>query len=407
MYKVITFLLIIPINTYCFSQIFINKIFYSFIKTTQIRNNSNILSYPVCEINSKEKITVEFDDLNPNSSINDYQYTVFHCDNKWQKSDLFFSQYCFGNEFNYFDNISQSFNTLTFFRHYKVELPNNDLKFLLSGNYIFFVFKNSDPTDTVLTLKFSIFEKNCSITGQIKRPENINLYNTHQQIDFIASSHLFSFDNINQLKINIFQNNFEINYKYDIKPTFIENNKLIFSNSEDLVFKAGNEFRFIDIQNIRYQNEKIAKIDEKDQNIFVTNIEKTRRLYFFNKDINGKYLINNYLGTNSNQDADYLIVKFCFDFPYFDNKLFIFGDLSNGNLNQEFQLTYDFQIKKYFADILLKQGYYNYIICNSNKEYSDFEGDFYDTKNNYLIYIYLIDKNLNYDRLIGFETIGN
>jgi hypothetical protein len=158
MYKVITFLLIIAINVNSFSQILNNKVFYNFIKTTQIRNNANILSYPVIEFNSTKKITVDFDDLDPNSSLNDYQYTVIHCDNNWHKSDLFFSQYCIGNEFNYFDKITQSFNTLTFYRHYKVELPNNDLNFLLSGNYIFFVFKNSDPSDTVLLLRFSIFE---------------------------------------------------------------------------------------------------------------------------------------------------------------------------------------------------------------------------------------------------------
>lgn len=399
--------MIIAINVNCFSQILKNKIFYNYIKTAQIRNNSNILSYPVFELSSIEKIIIEFDDLNHNSSINDYQFTVIHCNNNWQKSDLFFSQYCSGNEHNYFEDISQSFNTLTLYSHYKIELPNINLNFLLSGNYIFCVFKNSEPSDTVLTLRFSIYEKLSSISGQIKHPENISLYNTHQQIEFTATSSLFNFQNFNLLSINIFQNNFEINYKYDIKPTFIENNKLVFSNSNDLIFKAGNEFRYIDIQNVKVKNENILKIEENEKYEFFFNIEEKRRLYFSNKDINGKLLINNYLGNNSSQEADYVLVKLYFDFPYTYTKLYIFGDISNGVLSDEFQLKYDNQNKKYFSEIILKQGYYNYVISNSNSYYSDFEGDFFETNNNYLIYIYLQDKNLNYDRLIGFETIGN
>jgi hypothetical protein len=77
-----------------------------------------------------------------------------------------------------------------------------------------------------------------------------------------------------------------------------------------LVFKAGNEFRYFDVQNVRVQNEKIFKIEANDKYNFFVNIEKKRRLYFFNKDINGKYIINNYLGSNSNEDADYVVVKF-------------------------------------------------------------------------------------------------
>jgi hypothetical protein len=85
------------------------------------------------------------------------------------------------------------------------------------------------------------------------------LYNTHQQVDFTATSSLFNFQNINQLKINIYQNNFEINYKNDIKPTFIENQKLIFSTQVIWFLKLEMSLDTLMFKMLEYKTKKFLK----------------------------------------------------------------------------------------------------------------------------------------------------
>ncbi len=74
-------------------------------------------------------------------------------------------------------------------------------------------------------------------------------------------------------------------------------------------------------------------------------------------------------------------------------------------------MEYNFQEKVYELSVLLKQGYYNYqfVFLNTKDQSIDsglIEGNFDETENNYIIYVYYRRPGTRYDRLLGFEKIN-
>ncbi|MBN2663953.1 MAG: DUF5103 domain-containing protein [Bacteroidales bacterium] len=411
MHKIIIFILITIFSFVLSAQsgIFFDKVFKDNIKTVQIRPKNSQFSYPIINLNSAEKLIFSFDDLNPNNKVFDYQYTIIHCNADWTQSDLIFDDYCNGFEENNIYDYTTSFNTLVNYVNFSLELPNNDIDFKLSGNYIIFVYKDYDIYDTVLTKRFSITENSAIIDGTVISPQ-INAYRqNYQQVEFnISSSNFDNGNNIQYLKVNIFQNNRPDIALTNIKPDFINGKTLKFSNPNTLIFKAGNEFRFFDAQNIRFASEKVADIKLIDEYNFFLVPENQQSRYFFHKDINGKYVINNQLGTSPNSDADYIKVHFYLprDYEFPNNNVYIFGELTNWQLLPDFKMDYNNNHNIYQKTILLKQGYYNYCLVLENKDLFPIDGSFFETENDYVIYVYLHDFRMNYDKLIAAKVIN-
>ena len=66
----------------------------------------------------------------------------------------------------------------------------------------------------------------------------------------------------------------------------------------------------------------------------------------------------------------------------------------------------------YLADVLLKQGFYNYafaLVSNKDKSvtFSKTEGNWHETENDYTILIYYRSFGDRYDRLVGAYTFNS
>ena len=73
-------------------------------------------------------------------------------------------------------------------------------------------------------------------------------------------------------------------------------------------------------------------------------------------------------------------------------------------------MTYDYNRGGYALSLLLKQGYYDYIyaVREKGQETADVgvvAGNFWETVNEYTVYLYLFDPTQNYDQLIGVHTM--
>ena len=393
------------------NEIFVDKIYQDSIKTVQLKPTNTQFSYPILKIDSNNKLLLSFDDLNSDNQVFDYYYTFIHCNSDWTKSELYFQDYCDGFEDNQIYDYDNSFNTLKDFTNFYVEFPNNDINFLKSGNYIVYVYKNGDLQDSVLTQRFVVSENSASITGNVRVPTISSYRETSQQVDFTVTSNEFSKTNpLQYASVYVRQNN-RSDIQRKITPSFVNGNELKFDNSLNNIFFAGNEFRFFDAQSIRFKSEKISDIELKNfyyNFILLSEPERTR--YFFHKDINGSYVIQNALGRDPNSDADYVYVHFSYqrDYPYTNNDVYVFGELSNWNYSPEFKMEYNKTTKAYEKTIFLKQGYYNYQFkLKNDNNLTQIDGNFYETENNYVIYVYLFDFIENYDRLIGVKVLGN
>ena len=127
------------------------------IHTVLLHKQEDPLSYPIIKLNSEEKLQLSFDDFN--TKLQDYYYTIIHCNSDWTPSDLMQSEYINGFFENRIENYEFSFNTLQKYTNYQLVFPEQYLQPTLSGNYIISVFANNNPEEIILRKRFMLLDE--------------------------------------------------------------------------------------------------------------------------------------------------------------------------------------------------------------------------------------------------------
>jgi len=385
-----------------------NESFNQNIKTVLCHKKEEELSLSIINLYGNDKLLVSFDDLD--GDIKNYNFTVIHCNSDWTESDLMQSEYING-----FTNIPITdyefcFNTIQKYTHYKFEFPTIDMKPILSGNYVFKIFK--DNGDIIAYKRFMVLDTKLNINANVRRATLAKYRNTKHEIDFtIKHPNLVIADPFTDIKVHIKQNNKEDNAITDLIPQFVRNNELIYDYDDINTFWGNNEFRNFDFKSIRYQSERIKYIDldSTHNHIYLFNDKKRSfDLYSIEKDINGKFLVKSQEGWDSSIEADYAFIHFTLPIDEIEyGELYVLGEFSDWQLKENFKLIYNEKEKKYEANIYLKQGYYNYhyALYDTTKNYIDvsfIEGTHYETRNDYYIYVYHRTVGDRYDKFVGF-----
>jgi hypothetical protein len=197
------------------------------------------------------------------------------------------------------------------------------------------------------------------------------------------------------------------------------NNSLTFSLDDASTFNGGNEFRYFDTRSVRILTERV-KENYKDENlknhaVLYPEDVRTKKGYTFYNDINGDFLIKNTNAIgNTDLESDYVYVEFFLPYPNPEpnGNFYIMGKLTNWRMNKQSKLTYNPVRFGYEAQLYLKQGYYNYIyvLSNDNNKSGDetaIEGNYWDTENDYAIYVYHRKIGTYYDQLIGYKKLNS
>jgi len=366
-------------------------------------------------LNSDEKLKLSFDDFN--TDLKNYCYTVIHCNADWEVSDLSYSQFADGFEQNQVTSHLFSSNTLVNYLHYSLVFPNENCNPIISGNYIIKVFDDFDMNKVVFTKRFYISENVAAIDLKMLRPEIARYMKRSQQFKISVKPNVDDFTDLKtEIRTFIFQNNPSAGMKTNIISRLGEDNTLFYDDLDSNLFEGGNEYRNFDIKSIKYQSPRIQKIEFKgtyyEIELYPDEL-RNRKQYFFDNDINGNYYIANSLGVNKDRDADYLMVTFSLSTkdPFLEGDVYVYGALTDWQCNKASKMNYNFQTHSYSKEILLKQGYYNYLYAYKQKESNNIdltylEGNHFETENDYLVFVYYKNVSSRYERLIGF-TMGN
>ena len=354
---------------------------------------------------------LSFDDFS--KELQEYYYTIIHCDANWNDSELMQSEYIDGFFEQRIEDYEFSFNTVQEYTHYSLVFPDKNLKPILSGNYIILVYKNNNPDNIALTKRFMILDNKVNIQASINRSMIIEERNHKQQVKFtIDHTNLVISNPYSDVKVLIKQNNREDNHIENLIPEFVKKDKLVYNFLDNNIFYGNNEFRNFDIKSIRYQSERIKSIDSDSNNIDVnlyTDISRSFEEYFSNPDLNGNFFIHKQEAWNSDIEAEYVNVNFSLlsnrETTYAE--IYILGRFTDWKIDPKYKLEYNREKRRYEASIFLKQGYYNYMYVlkddSKNQNNSSFiEGSHYESNNDYYIYVYLNEKGSSYDQLIGY-----
>ncbi|RYD80455.1 MAG: DUF5103 domain-containing protein [Sphingobacteriales bacterium] len=381
------------------------------IRTVQFHKMGLINSYPIMDLTSGERLTLEFDILGTGQSKS-LQYTFVHCDADWNRSNILQSDYIAGL---FSDNIlSYSFSTSTFYKytHYRVDLPSEDIRPKISGNYMLIVYEN-DIEQPIIARKFYVYDRQVAVTADVHRATYAKYRDSHQEIDFtINTQDLTPVDAFNDIKVVLKKNWNTITEIRDLKPTYVNDKGLVYNYEEGNLFEAGNEYRAFDTRDVRYKGIGIKTYirDSIYHAILFTDEDRSYKQYSTYIDQNGNYTITTRNGIDASTDADYIDVNFKLKPSYSEEqKTYIYGALTNWQIDERFRMNYNVR-DGYTCNVLLKQGYYDYeyVVVNENGEFvpAVFEGNHWETENNYTIFVYYKPRNLLGDRLVGVYLLN-
>ncbi len=385
------------------------------IKTVRLHQAGLELSDPLIELGSSTVLEFSFDDLG--GDIEDYYYTVILCNHDWQPSELDPMDYIEGFTENSFSDYTFS-NGITDYTHYKLELPNEDMQLTKSGNYLLKVYLYGESESPIITRRFYVLSQKVAIEGRILRPGLLNYYQTHQEVDFTINHENLHISNaIREINVNVMQNGRWDNAVGGLEPKFIKHEQLVYDYNDEITFAAGKEFRYFDLRNLSFLKERVrdvANIAGETHAYLAPDNNRAFIEYIYRKDINGKYVIDAENETEAEVDAEYVQVHFNLpmDGPLTTGNIYIFGGLTDWNLTPEAKLTYNYKQKAYETQLQLKQGYYTYeyVFVEDGQRIFDtsvIEGDFYETENDYTIFIYFRPPGGRYDQFIGIETYNS
>ena len=402
--NVITEIKTIPKSTFIFKNGSLN----TQIKTLLCHKKEDELSLPILNLNTDNQLLISFDDLD--ADIKDYYYSIIHCNWDWTESDLMQSEYVTGFTDEPITDYEFSFNTIQKYTHYTFNFPNEQLKPIISGNYVFKIFESGG--ETIAYKRFMILETKLTIDSKVRRATLAEDRNTKHEIDFtIKHPNIVIADPFSDLKVTIKQNNKDNNSITGLTPIYVKNNELVYDYEDDNTFEANNEFRHFDIKSLRFQSDRIKKItyDSTYNHVYLFNDRKrTFDRYSIEPDINGMFLVKSQEGWKTAIEADYAFVHFTLPSDHISyGEIYVIGGFSNWQLKNEFKLRYNVKQKQYEGKVYLKQGYYNYHYALSDTiserlDVSFIEGTHYQTRNDYYVYVYYRSVSDRYDRFIGF-----
>jgi len=388
------------------------------IKTALMYRLGFELSNPVIGLYEDQQLLMKFDDLA--NEVKDYYYTIIHCDADWKESFIPQSDYLDGFPDNPVDDYAMSFNTTFSYVNYQIVLPNDQVRFKVSGNYVLVVYEDNDKEKIVLTQRFQVYESAVTVEGTVRRATADAFKGESQEVDFtIFHPNLEILNPREEVKVTIMQNNRWDNAITDLYPQYIRDGQLIYDYNRENVFKAGNEFRYFDIRTNRMNGENVFATDFMRpyfHKTLATDEIRVNRDFFQYKEMDGKYTVESQDQEVKDFDTecDYDFVHFTLDLetPLVGGTVNVFGGLTQWNANKGNEMTYNFDKSQYELTMLLKQGYYNYIyvyVPHGGKvaDATNIEGSFWQTENDYQIFVYYRDLAGRYDRLIGYKLLNS
>ena len=412
----IFFVLLTCVSSICHAVIYENKIYSQNIKTVQLFPKGADLAMPILNMNSNETLELHFDDFS--NKPKNYYYTVMQCQSDWSPTSMNIMEYVEGFTEGNINDYDYSNGTKIPYIHYKLEFPNNDMKINRSGNYVMIVFENNKD-NPIFIRRFMIAEAKVMIDANVAYTRSLSVRDKLQEVVFRVNYKGFNIDNPQmEIKATVLQNYRWDNAKTEIKPQFVGMNELNFDFNGVLTFpSAGREFRFFDLRSLRFRGQNIRAFDIQDNEndvylLFERPTEQNK--YQMIKDLNGQYYIENLDNPNYNTGADYANVHFNFDFngKIADGNFYVIGAFNNWTCDENSRMHYDMLDKSYAANILFKQGTYNYMYVykrddeNTTDQFIT-EGFYMDTENDYTILLYYTPFGERYDRLIAVKHINS
>jgi len=398
------------------------------VKTLRVITDGDFQKLPVIDNTENSSLEISFDLLADEQTY--LQYRVVHCDAQWQIDDLSELDYIDGFQPTRLTDVQPSFNTFVNYWHYRLSFPNEEVRLLVSGNYAVIFHLEDDPDEVVAVACFSITEQMAFVSGEVSGNTDIDYRMEHQQLTLQCtwSQQLLPYLNAaNDLHMVVTQNHRPDTRRDILHPSRLEAGKAWYEHLRPLIFEAGNTYRRFEFIDRHYATLGVEQVRYDAPYYYVSLPMQSSRqggFYRYDQDQHGRYVVHALRVDDEALECEYFWATFRLSdaMPSHHQSIYLSGDFTYGELTDEYRMIYDPDEQCYIGRVLLKQGHYNYqFICGPewvpdydagsldgnrpSTTLSVCEGNYYESHNEYDIYIYYRAPGERYDRLLGVAQL--
>ena len=385
------------------------QVFDRDIKTLTLTVDDDPTLPPYLQFGSRQHIDIEWDEMS--HDYKRYRYHIDHCNWDWQPTDgIFESDFLEGLNDQLIEDFEKSFNTTQIYTHYRLRIPNKELRLRLSGNYRVRIYEEDEEDEPVLEARFCIYEREAGIVAQLSSNTDVDFNSSHQQMTLsIGFGNLQVFDPQREMKVVVMQNRRWDSRVENLVPNIRKPNGIEFTHNRNLIFPAGNEYHRFEILDVHRTATGVDRIDWFEPyyhaTLYVAQIDHT---YSYVEDQNGVFVVRSADNYDDWTTAEYVVVHFFLQTPRLQGgDVYVSGWWTGQTFNPDCKMEYDDVRQEYHAAILLKQGYYSYEFIQQDGLTSRTMGSFFETENEYQVLVYYRQQGARYDRLAGYSIMHN
>ena len=361
----------------------------------------------VLVLDELEPLHISFDEMS--HDVHFYTYSV-----EMLNSDLLSGEYLTGFPTKDISEYEHSMNTSREYTHYWFDFPNEDMTLTKSGQYRLTIYEDGDKDKKIAEVDFCVVEPLVKIDAKVRANTDIEYNGRYQQLDIdVALNTEESVQNSDNYYMVVTQNNRLDNAVTLRRPTFVDSKRLRYINCRDLIFEGGNEYHHFDAFSCFYAGHGIDRVYHElgDYHAPLFADELTKGQYIHEFDSNGRYVVNAERTSDADVEAEYMWVHWTLPMeqPFFDGALYVGGELFGNELSLKNRMQYDNKAQCYWLTALVKQGGYDYqywfVPKNQKTTTQRVDGSYWQTENEYAIYIWWRPFGARYDRLVGVSVI--
>ena len=386
-----------------------NRIFSPQIKSLQAVVNQDFLSPAVMRLHTDDILQIAFDELS--HDYHRYAYTIERCEADWTPSEeMFESDWLEGFNAIVIDNHEQSVNTIIPYTHYQLQIPNDQCRLKMSGNYRLHIIDDESQKE-LACVEFMVTDQTMSLFMEASTNTDIDHNISHQQLSISLNynNHIVT-NPQEQIRMVVRQNDREDNSRLHVSPSFIQANGLRWQHHQQLIFDAGNEYHKYEVLDPSHPTMGIDYINwDGEQYQVYPFINEPRPHYIYDEDADGAFYIRNSDNRENDTASEYLWVNYRLKASELPFGRIIIQGMWTTEAPETYLMSYDEKERLYTASILQKQGYYSYQYLwqdqDGHLQTLPSEGNFYQTENCYQAYIYYKGTGERTWRLVSYRQL--
>lgn len=413
-----TLSLLLALSFLSFSSFAQTVVYNPAIRSVKLFKAGDQTSFPVLMLNSTDVLQLEFDELG--TAVKNYYASFQLCNADWTPAALTTFDYTRGFQSTRVTTYRNSSLAYVKYVHYQATVPDRNSTPSRSGNYLLKVFLNNDTTQMAFTKRFVVVNTMAQISTQVLQPFSGVLFRTGQRVNLgVQADRRINSLSPTDMKVAVLQNQNWQTAVYLNRPTVFRGNYFEYNDDALTAFAGLKEFRWIDLRSLRLRSDRMQEIDNKGDTVKVWLKPETTRTgqnYVYFRDLNGGFTIETYESINPFWQGDYALTHFKYFPPNNQvlggNDVYIFGEMTNYGADTSGLMRFNAESGAYEKTLLLKQGYYNYMYATrpfrgGPLEFSQTEGNYWATENNYTVLVYYRPFGARADECIGYTTLNS